>query len=143
MDTEVVSRRGRYREVAENLQVKEVVVGDGEHRANANPIIAPKLTERGVGARVLGWRRTNGCAARASGRYGRFRLTGTGRATGHLPAAHGGKFVVHSNDDTSMALGYKQLQRFEQAWRQLKSGLRLRPVYHWAVHRIHAHCVPR
>ena len=35
--------------------------------------------------------------------------------------------------------GYKQLQRVEQAWRQLKSGLRLRPVYHWAVHRIHAH----
>ena len=25
------------------------------------------------------------------------------------------------------------------AWRRLKSGLRLRPVYHWAVHRIHAH----
>src|SRR5699024_9617225 len=27
----------------------------------------------------------------------------------------------------------------EQAWRQLKSGLHFRPVYHWAVHRIHAH----
>ena len=38
-----------------------------------------------------------------------------------------------------MALGYKQLQRVEQAWRQLESGLRLRPVYHWAAHRIHAH----
>ena len=54
-----------------------------------------------------------------------------------------GKFVVHSNDDTltaaDMALGYKQLQRVEQAWRTLKSGLRLRPVYHWAPHRIHAH----
>ena len=62
-----------------------------------------------------------------------------------LKAAEGmdGKFVVHSNDDTlsaeDMALGYKQLQRVEQAWRQLKSGLRLRPVYHRAVHRIHAH----
>ena len=54
-----------------------------------------------------------------------------------------GKFVVHSNDDTlsaeDIALGYKQLQRVEMAWRQLKSGLRLRPVYHWAPHRIHAH----
>ena len=37
------------------------------------------------------------------------------------------------------ALRRRQLQRVEQAWRQLKSGLRLRPVYHWAVHRIHAH----
>jgi transposase len=54
-----------------------------------------------------------------------------------------GKFVVHSNDDSltpaDLALGYKQLQRVEEAWRTLKSGLRLRPVYHWAVHRIHAH----
>jgi hypothetical protein len=51
--------------------------------------------------------------------------------------------VVHSNDDSltpaDLALGYKQLQRVEEAWRTLKSGLRLRPVYHWAVHRIHAH----
>ncbi len=38
-----------------------------------------------------------------------------------------------------MALGYKQLQRVEEAWRTLKSGLCVRPVYHWAVHRIHAH----
>jgi hypothetical protein len=38
-----------------------------------------------------------------------------------------------------MALGYKQLQRVEEAWRRLKSGLRVRPVYHWAVDRIHAH----
>ncbi|WP_456299407.1 hypothetical protein [Nitrococcus mobilis] len=37
-----------------------------------------------------------------------------------------------------MALGYKQLQCVEEAWRRLKSGLRMRPVYHWAVHRIHA-----
>ncbi len=54
-----------------------------------------------------------------------------------------GKFVVHSNDDTlsaaDLALGYKQLQRVEIAWRSLKSGLKLRPVYHWAAHRIHAH----
>ena len=27
----------------------------------------------------------------------------------------------------------------EEAWRTLKSGPRLCPVYHWAVHRIHAH----
>lgn len=38
-----------------------------------------------------------------------------------------------------LALGYQQLQRVEEAWRTLKSGLRLRPVYHWAVHRTHAH----
>jgi transposase len=61
------------------------------------------------------------------------------RAREHLD----GKFVVHSNDDTlsaeDMALGYKQLQRVEEAWRTLKSGLRLRPVFHWTPHRISAH----
>ena len=54
-----------------------------------------------------------------------------------------GKFVVHSNDDTltaeDMALGYKQQQRVEEAWRTMKGGLRMRPVFHWAPHRIHAH----
>ena len=38
-----------------------------------------------------------------------------------------------------MALGYQQLQRVEQAWRRLKSGLRRRPVYHWTPQRIRAH----
>ena len=53
-----------------------------------------------------------------------------------------GKFVIHTNDDSlnpeDLALGYKQLQRVEAAWRTLKSGLRLRPVFHWAPHRIQA-----
>ena len=89
------------------------------------------------------------CQLRSSRRYGPYlRLTKTGkpridrtaiRQREHLD----GKFVVHSNDDTlsteDMALGYKQLQRVEEAWRTLKSGLRVRPVYHWTPHRICAH----
>jgi len=50
---------------------------------------------------------------------------------------------VHSNDDTlqaeDLALGYKQLYRVERSWRQLKSELRLRPVFHRAERRIRAH----
>ncbi|MBM4244970.1 MAG: transposase, partial [Deltaproteobacteria bacterium] len=38
-----------------------------------------------------------------------------------------------------MALGYKQLMRVEQCWRSLKSGLRVRPVFHWRPWRIQAH----
>ena len=85
----------------------------------------------------------------ASRRYGRYlRRTRTGKlrldvAAVHRAEKHDGKFVVHSNDDTlsgeDMALGYKQLQRVEEAWRTLKSGIRLRPVYHWTPHRICAH----
>ena len=32
VDLEALGRRGRYREVAPNLKVKEVVVGEGERR---------------------------------------------------------------------------------------------------------------
>jgi hypothetical protein len=43
-----------------------------------------------------------------------------------------GKWVITSNDDTlsaeDLALGYKQLMRVEQCWRQIKSGLRTRPI---------------
>ena len=166
VDTEVVSRRGRYREVAENLQVKEVVVGEGERRRRYVVCFNPREAERQhnhraqvlteLEAELATVRECTGgehskrvCELRASGRYGRYiRLTDTGRPVidrAKVKAAErmDGKFVVHSNDDTlsaeDMALGYKQLQRVEQAWRQLKSGLRLRPVYHRAVHRIHAH----
>ena len=166
VDTELVSRRGRYREVAENLQVKEVVVGEGERRRRYGVCFNPREAERQrthraqvlseLEAELATVRTCSGtehskrvCELRASGRYGRYiRLTGTGRPVidrAKVKAAErlDGKFVVHSNDDTlsaeDMALGYKQLQRVEQAWRQLKSGLRLRPVYHRAVHRIHAH----
>ena len=89
------------------------------------------------------------CALRASGRYGKYiKQSKTGKlsiARAKVNAAErgDGKFVVHSNDDTlnaeDLALGYKQLMRVEEAWRTLKSGLKLRPVFHWAPHRIHAH----
>ena len=56
---------------------------------------------------------------------------------------HDAKLVVHSNDGPlsaeDVALGYAQLMRVEQAWRQLKSGRPLRRVFRRAPHRIHAH----
>lgn len=164
--TRVVNRPGRYQEVAENLRVKEVVVGDGERRRRYVVCHNPQEAQRQrqhrekvldeLGAELKSLRFSIGkahskrvCALRASGRYGRYlRLTRTGKPTIDQTRAKAlarldGKFVVHSNDDTlnaeDMALGYKQLQRVEEAWRTLKSGLKLRPVYHWAPHRIHAH----
>ena len=92
------------------------------------------------------------CELRASGRFGRYlRLTRGGRPRvdrAKVKAAErlDGKFVVHGNDDTltgeDLALGYKQLYRVEQSWRQLKSELRLRPVHHRVARRIHAHIAP-
>jgi hypothetical protein len=163
---EVISRPGRYQKVADNLEVKEVVVGDGERRRRYivcyNPEEAARQNKhreqvlQELEAELEALRTQRGashskrvCELRASGRYGRYvRLTRgdaprINKAAVDAAERLDGKFVVHSNDDTlsaaDLALGYKQLQRVEVAWRSLKSGLKLRPVFHWAPHRIHAH----
>ncbi len=162
----VLTRPGRFREVAQNLRVKEVLVGEGERRRRYVVCYNPQeaLRQRRHREQVLkelqaelaSLRDTPGdghsqrvCRLRASGRYGKYlRLTPGGQlvidpAKIRAQERLDGKFVVHSNDDTlhaeDLALGYKQLQRVEEAWRTLKSGLRLRPVYHYAPHRLHAH----
>jgi len=80
------------------------------------------------------------CQICASGRYGQYlRLMKTDIAVHYKAALHEQelldcKVVVHSNDDTlnaeDIALGYKKIQRIKGGWRTLKSGTRLRPVYH-------------
>ncbi len=162
---EVLSRPGRYRTVAQNLQVKEVVVGDGERRRRyalcLNPLEAKRqkahrdelLKELEAELACLSDIAKEGhtkrvCALTSSQRYGRLlKQTAQGLAIDAQAVTElerfDGKFVVHSNDDTltaeDMALGYKQQQRVEEAWRTMKSGLKMRPVFHWAPHRIHAH----
>ena len=162
----VLARPGRYQEVAENLQVKQVVVGNGERRrryvvchnpqeaarqrAHRDQVLAELTAELASLNHLSGQPHTKrACELRASGRYGKYlQQSPTGKlslASAKVRAAErlDGKFVVHSNDDTlhaeDLALGYKQLMRVEEAWRTLKSGLKLRPVFHWAPHRIHAH----
>lgn len=162
----VMTRGGRYQTVADNLRVKEVVVGDGERRRRYvvchNPLEVERqrkhrtrvLTE--LEAEIVSLKDIDSGSYTkrvfellASRRYGRYlRRTKTGKLRMDRSAVkraekHDGKFVVHSNDDTlsaeDLALGYKQLMRVEDAWRHLKSGLKMRPVFHYAVHRIHAH----
>jgi hypothetical protein len=163
---EVLARPGRYQEVAENLKVKQVVVGDGERRrryvvchnpqeqarqrAHRGQVLAELEAELDTLRQLSGQPHTKrACELRASGRYGKYlEQSKTGKLSvsgAKVRAAErlDGKFVVHSNDDTlnaeDLALGYKQLMRAEEAWRTLKSGLKLRPVFHWTPHRIHAH----
>jgi hypothetical protein len=162
---EVLSRPGRYRRLAERLEVKEVTVGEGERRRRYAVCFNPQEAKRQrshreevlheLEAELASLSETAGerhskrvCALRVSARYGRFLketpqgLTIDRQALAELER-YDGKFVVHGNDDSltaeDMALGYKQQQRVEEAWRTMKSGLKLRPAYHWAVHRIHAH----
>lgn len=160
----VLARPGRYRKVADNLEVKEVMVGDGERRRRYalcyNPEEArrqkhhreQRITELEAELASLAdqdeGHSKRACALRTSARYGRFlKETRKGLAIDRKAIKErerfDGKFVVHTNDDTltaeDMALGYKQQQRVEEAWRTMKGGLNMRPVYHWAPHRIHAH----
>ena len=163
---EVLTRPGRYQAVAENLRVKQVEVGDGERRrryvvchnpqeehrqrAHREKVLAELEAElAGLQDFSASPHTKRACALRSSGRYGKYlKQSKTGKlsiARAKVSAAErlDGKFIIHSNDDTlnaeDLALGYKQLMRVEEAWRTLKSGLKLRPVFHWAPHRIHAH----
>jgi transposase len=164
--TDVLSRAGRYQEVRDNLRVKEVLVGDGERRQRYvvchNPTEQERqrkhreklVAELEVELSSLEQKKGKGhskraCELRVSARFGKYlRETATGKLLidrGAIADAerYDGKWVITSNDDTltaeDLALGYKQLLRVEQCWRQLKSGLRMRPVFHYRPWRIQAH----
>lgn len=162
---DVLTRPGRFKDVAGTLRVKEVTVGDGERRQRYvvchNPL--EERRQRTHRERLLSQLEAElevmrqqpkkhskrQCELLASKRYGRYlRQTPRGllridRKAVRDAARYDGKWVITSNDDTlsaeDLALGYKQLMRVEQCWRQLKSGLKLRPVFHYRPWRIQAH----
>jgi transposase len=164
--TEVLSRSGRFRQVADNLRVKEVIVGDGERRRRYVVCHNPSEEERQrehrrkllaeLDAELItmrpgkkGVHTKRQCALLSSSRFGRYLRPAQGggltidRGAVVEAERYDGKWVVTSNDDTlsadDLALGYKQLMRVEVCWRTLKSGLRMRPVFHYRPWRIQAH----
>src|SRR6185295_8782482 len=162
---EVLTRPGRYHVVAENLRVKEVIVGDGEARRRyvichnpteekrqrehrARLLLDLKAELASLSTKTDQANTQRGRALLTSMRFGRYLRHQGGRL--HIDRAavaqagrYDGKWVVTSNDDTltpeDLALGYKQLLRVESCWRTLKSGLRMRPVFHRLAERIQAH----
>jgi hypothetical protein len=166
VEEEVLTRPGRYRQVADNLHVKEVWVGEGERRKRyvlcLNPQEAERerarraqlLTELEAELALLEQREDDhpkaACKLMASRRYGRY-LSEDGDGRPHLDAAKvkaaakfDGKFVVISNDDTlsaeDIALGYKGGWIIESCFRRMKqTGLHVRPMFHWTARRIEAH----
>jgi hypothetical protein len=163
---EVLQRPGRYQQGAETFRVKDVVVGAGERRrryvvchhpaeakrqrAQRRQVLRAREAELASLQEGRGARHSKRvCQLRARRRSGRYlRLTTGGlrrldAAKRRLEEPLAGKFVVHSNDESlppaDLALGDKQRQRVAEAGRPLKSSLRLRPGYPWAVPRLHAH----
>jgi transposase len=164
----VMTRAGRYQNVDDNLQVKEVWVPEkdgGERRRRYVIGYNPQEAERQQHHRAeivrqleaeLATLRTPAeghsqrmCDLLTTPRFRPYlrELPGGGlaidRAAVRAAEHYDGKWVVTTNDDTltavDMARGSKQLQRVEECWRSMKSGLDLRPVYHWTPHRISAH----
>ena len=143
--TDVLTRAGRFKEVAGNLRVKEVFVGDGERRRRYVVCHNPDEAERQRAHRdklltqleadlatmkpAAGAHTKRVCALVSSARVGYLRQTADGglridRAAVKDAERYDGKWVITTNDDTltpeDLALGYKQLLRVEQCWRQLK-----------------------
>lgn len=166
VEAEVLTRPGRYRQVAGNLQVKEVWVGEGERRKRyvlcLNPEEATRqrqhrlqlLAELEAELTLLESRDEDhpkaACTLMASRRYGRY-LSTDWRGRPQLDAAKvkaaerfDGKFVVITNDDTlsaeDVALAYKAGAIIEGCFRRMKqTGLQVRPMFHWTPRRIEAH----
>jgi hypothetical protein len=89
------------------------------------------------------------CRLRGKPTYRRFLRTTAGgllridRAAVTADARLDGKFLLRTSDPTlsaaDVATGYKQLLEVERAWRDMKTTLDLRPVYHRREDRIRAH----
>ena len=166
IEAEVLTRPGRYKPVADNLQVKEVVVGEGERRRRYVLCLNPEEAERQRRHREqvlvelsaeLNFLRERGddhpkaaCTLLTSRRYGRY-LSADYLGRPRLDVAKvkaaekfDGKFVVITNDDTltaeDVALGYKGAWIIESCFRRMKqTGLEVRPMFHWTPRRIEAH----
>jgi hypothetical protein len=161
-----LARQGRYHKVRENLEVKEILVGDGERRERyilvRNPQEARRQREerrrilQELRERLDALRQEPGgphakaiCALRAHEVFGRYlRMEPSGRLVldrekVKAEARLDGKYLLRTSDDTltpeDVALGYRQLIEVEEAFRTLKSTLDLRPMYHRLEDRIRAH----
>jgi len=147
---EVLSRAGRYREVSPNLKVKEVLHEGRRYIVCLNPEEVDRdATVREEALAKLQEKLRSGKVKQLIGnsafrRY--LRLSGAGVSIDtdavEAEARYDGKYVLRTNSSLSpedVALSYKSLWQVERAFRELKSGLDLRPVYHWTEKRIRGH----
>ncbi len=163
---EALSFQGRYQKVKENLEVKEIVVGEGERRRRFVLVFNPEQAKKDKATRDKTLKKIDEtiealgdpsgvshkkvvCALLSHRTMGRFiRQTKTGKLRINLAKVQqeevlDGKYLLSTSDDTlsaeDVALGYKQLAEVERAFRTLKTTLDLRPLYHRKEERIRAH----
>jgi hypothetical protein len=138
---DVLARPGRYQQVADNLEVKEVWVGDRRFIVCRNPIEARRdATDReALLAKLRQTLAHDGPKAVVGNRgYARYLKIAKGsvsldEAAIAREARLDGKFVLTTSTAlpaAEVALAYKSLWRVERAFRTLKSTLDVRPIFH-------------
>jgi len=148
---EVLKTGGRYKTVRGNLKVKEVwydadryIVcynpAQAEHDRKAREEIVAKLEDK--------IKRDGLKSLVGNSGYRRYLLlkkevvTGINQKTLQEESRYDGKYVLRTNsvlDTDQVALAYKDLWRVERAFREIKSSMDLRPVYHWKDSRVRGH----
>jgi IS4 transposase len=163
--TAALSRQGRYQHVRDNLQVKEVKIADderfvicfnpeqAERDAALREVMVGKLTAMITGTDSLSATKRAELRGRISTIPGlnRFLRTTPGgllridKKKITTEANLDGKYLLRCSDPhlsaEDIALGYKQLLQVERGWRDMKTTLELRPVYHRLEDRIRAHVI--
>ncbi len=159
-----LSRQGRYAHVADNMQVKEVTIDDAGDRfvicfnpeeaqrdKHVRDELLARLTDTIAGSDTLNPTKRAELHGQISTKPGlnRFlRVTASGllridHATVKAETRLDGKYLLRCSDPKlspeDIAIGYKQLLHVERGWRDMKSVLDLRPVYHRLEDRIRAH----
>ncbi|MDZ5494687.1 IS1634 family transposase [Micromonospora sp. 4G53] len=158
-----LARQGRYATVTDNLQVKEVNIGaDDRFVICFNPEAADRdaavrarlvaqLTDKIDGSDKLSVTKRaelRGVISTKPGLNRYLRVTPGGLLRVDAAAVKAeqrldGKYLLRCSDPKlsaeDIALGYKQLLEVERGWRDMKTTLDLRPVYHRREDRIRAH----
>ncbi|HIC93936.1 MAG TPA: IS1634 family transposase, partial [Anaerolineae bacterium] len=157
----VLSTGGRYREVADNLLVKETEVGgvrylicfnpkEAERRKAEREELIQRLEEEIQSLRPGKEGHTKRVCSllshRVWGKYLREQKSGElviDRGAVREEARYDGKFVLRTSDREleaeDLALAYKELVRIEHSFRSIKSFVEIAPVYHWVGRRVRAH----
>jgi hypothetical protein len=145
---EVLSRGGRYHKVADNLEVKEVRVKDRRYVVCRNL----KAAQKDAAARealVENLAREGEKGLMGNRGFARFLKTvknsvSLDEAALAADARLDGKFVLTTNTEMptdQVALTYKSLWRVERTFREQKSTLEVRPLYHQRDHTCIGHIV--
>jgi len=137
----VLARAGRYHTVEDNLEVKEVRVGERRYVVCRNPLEAAKdaADREAIVAKLETTLAQQGPKAVIGNKgFARFVSVRKGAVTINEKAVEAdarldGKFVLRTSTDlsaTEVARAYKSLWRVERTFRETKSTLEVRPVFH-------------